>query len=177
MPSPTNNIILIGMAGAGKSTIGPLLADSLGFTYVDTDHLIEAPHGKPLQEIVDALGQDAFKTLEEQAVLSLSRQQHVIATGGSVVYSAKAMTHLKTMGTLVWLDIDLATLESRVGKQNARGLVGKKNQTFADLYNERLPLYRQYADIRTQCSHCTPRELVQEITDALVLQFPSFTAE
>lgn len=167
MPSPSENIILIGMAGAGKSTIGSLLAASLDYAYIDTDHLIEATHGRALQEIVDALGQDSFKELEEQTAMGLNGRHQVIATGGSVVYSDKAMGHLKTLGTLVWLDIDVATLESRVVRQDARGLVGKKNQTFSDLYHERRPLYQQYADICINCSHCTPREMVQAIIKAL----------
>ena len=176
MSNRNNNIILIGMAGAGKSTVGPLLADALGYKYIDTDKLIEAARGETLQAIVDELGLEAFKTLEEQTVLTLTRQGHVIATGGSVIYSARAMDHLKSIGVVVLLDISLPTLENRVGKQSARGLVGRKNQTFADLYTERLPLYRQYADIQVQCSHCTPEQLAEQIETALTTHLPADTS-
>lgn len=163
MEAESNNIILIGMAGAGKSTIGPLLAEKLGYGYVDTDDLIAASRGRSLQEILDSLGQQDFRKLEKQTMLSLSLHRHVIATGGSVIYSDAAMRHLAEIGLIVLLDVDLETLEKRVDNQDSRGLINLGGSSFDELFCKRRPLYEKYADLTVDCTGLNKEELLDRL--------------
>ena len=147
MREKSSNIILIGMPGAGKSTVGVLLASKISRNFLDTDLVIQESQGRALQDIVNTEGQAALRILEEEVLLNLSLQNHVIATGGSAVYSEQGMTHLASDGITLFLDADQATLEARIHNLSMRGLVRQPGQTFSQLFNERLPLYRKYADI------------------------------
>jgi len=146
MQQKKTNIVLIGMAGAGKSTVGRALAQHLHLSFVDVDTLIEKDQNLPLQTVLDSRGTAGFRTLEEKVLLSIQLQNHVIATGGSAIYSEAGMAHLKRSALLLLLDVPLSVLQQRVGNFNSRGIVKTENQSFTQLYEERLPLYRKYAD-------------------------------
>ena len=142
------NMVLIGMPGVGKSTLGVLAAKELAAPFVDTDLLIQAAHGKRLEEIIRERGLEGFRAAEEAAVCALNCAGTVIATGGSVVYSAKAMEHLRRRGRILWLDLSCALLERRLGDLDARGVVRAPGQTLQGLYDERKPLYARHAHAR-----------------------------
>ena len=162
-----DNVILIGMSGAGKSTLGVLLAKALGKHFTDTDILIQQKTGKLLQEIIDSEGVDRFLQIEEEIVSSLDLHDCVIATGGSVVYSEAAMCHLKTHGTAVYLSVDYNELCRRLANITDRGIVFKGKNDLRAVYEERLPLYRAFADITVECTGHGVEESVNEITAAL----------
>lgn len=167
MTDTASSIVLIGMPGAGKSTVGVLLAKLTCRSFVDTDVLIQSQEKRPLQEIVDTDGHLALRAIEEQVILGHACGGCVIATGGSAVYSPAAMAHLKRQGTIVFLDADLATLEGRVRDIATRGLAKRKDQTFADLFGERVPLYRRYADVTIDCRGLTHEEVCSCIIEEL----------
>ncbi len=158
-----NNVILIGMPGSGKSTAGVLAAKGLLKNFFDTDLLIQNLQRERLQAIIDHKGNDAFLQIEEAAILSLHIEGSVIATGGSVVYSPKAMAHLKQMGLILYLHLDYATMMARIHNVSTRGVVLRSGNTFHDMYEERLPLYQKYADITIDCSNRTVEETVSDI--------------
>ena len=141
------NIILIGMPGAGKSTIGIVLAKILGYEFIDSDLLIQKSEGRLLWEIIEQDGLEAFNAIEEKVNSEITVTHAVIAPGGSVVYGPKAMKHLSDIGTVIYLDVDYDLLEQRVGNLDRRGVVHKVDQTLRHLYDERVPLYKKYADI------------------------------
>ena len=141
------NIIMIGMPGSGKSTVGVILAKVLGMHFCDTDIVIQQTVGKKLQEIINEEGNDTFLRYESDALLSLSLENTVIATGGSAVYSEEAMLHLKQNGIVVYLQVIEPEIERRLADFAARGVAIKDGMTVKDLYNERIPLYEKYADI------------------------------
>jgi shikimate kinase len=157
------NVALIGMPGVGKSTLGVLLAKATGLDFVDTDVRIQAREGRPLQQIIDTDGRAAFRAIEEQAVLELSCGNTVISTGGSVVYSARAMGHLRSLGHIVHLHLPLPLLRNRLRDFGARGVVMVPGQTLEDLFAERAPLYQRYADVTIDCSGKTHEEAVAAI--------------
>ncbi len=161
------NIVLIGMPGAGKSTIGVLLAKATARDFVDTDLLIQSREERPLQHIVDTHGHMVLRDIEESVLLDLHVHGHVIATGGSAAYSHAAMMHLKRNGIIVFLDVDLATLESRIHDYATRGLAKRPEQSFAELFAEREALYRKYADITVECSGLNQDEICDRIVAAL----------
>ena len=141
------NIILIGMPGVGKSTVGVLLAKRLGYHFVDSDLLLQAQAESRLREIILTRGLETFRELEENVLCSLKEDRTVYATGGSAIYSERAMHHLQALGKIVFIDAPLEVLEARVRDMDARGVVVDPGQSYADLFKLRLPLYRQYADV------------------------------
>ena len=162
-PAITRNIVLIGMPYAGKSTIGVILAKRTLRDFIDTDVLIQSYEGQSLQQIIDAAGYAAFLKVEEDILLSLSLNNHVIATGGSVIYSYAAMKHLKSGGVVVFLNVDLPTLQARISDFDSRGIAKKPGQSFADLFDERYFLYTKYADITLDCEQLTQEEICDRI--------------
>ena len=161
-----SNIILIGMPGAGKSTCGVLAAKLLLKNFFDTDLLIQNIEGKSLQAIIDEKGTDYFQSAEERAILSLDINGTVIATGGSVVYSEKAMAHLKSLGKIIYLHLDYKTMKRRIRNVSTRGLVLRNGSTLKDMYDERLPLYEKYADKIIICDGNTVEETAEKIVEA-----------
>lgn len=141
------NIILIGMPGCGKSTVGVILAKTLGVGFVDTDLVIQQHENRLLQNIIDVDGIDYFLDCEAQAVKTVDCDNSVIATGGSVVYREDAIEHLKKNGKIVYLDVPLDEIKRRLNNISTRGIAAKKNDSIDDIYNERVALYNKYADI------------------------------
>ncbi|BCS89650.1 homoserine kinase [Pseudodesulfovibrio sediminis] len=164
---PLPCITLVGMASAGKSTLGSLLAARLGWGQLDTDRYLESYYAQPLQGIMDAYGLEQFLRIEEQLVSELNLTRTVISTGGSVIYGPKAMEQLKKLGSVVMLDIDEATFIERVGSGENRGLAIGPGKTMAELYNERQPLYRAAADILVSTDKNTPEECVDIILNQI----------
>lgn len=167
-----NNIILIGMPGVGKSTIGVVLAKSMGYSFLDSDLLIQEREGRLLHEILDQQGQNAFRQIENEVNASISVSSTVIATGGSVIYGVQAMEHLRSIGRIVYLSLPYEELENRLGDLRERGVSMEKGQSLSSLYEERLPLYEKYADIKFSCQNLTIREIVQRLTVLFRKQFP-----
>lgn len=162
-----SNLVLIGMPGVGKSTIGVVLAKHLGLNFIDTDLRIQARAGSRLQQIINERGLDEFLGLEEQVILDLKDRQSVIATGGSVIYSPFAMDALRRNGHLIYLKISLPQLRQRIDDMGQRGVVIEQNQSFADLYNSRTRLYEQYAELTVDCDNQTANQLVQRVETAI----------
>ena len=142
-----DNIVLIGMPGVGKSTIGVILAKVLGYNFIDTDILIQEKTGILLSQIIQESGIDEFIRIENDINKSLKVNRSVIATGGSVIYGREAMDNLKSIGKVIYLKQDFERINERVSNINGRGVVLRNNQTFLELYNERTQLYEKYADI------------------------------
>lgn len=161
------NIVLIGMPGVGKSTVGVVLAKNMGYSFVDSDLLIQEQEGKLLHEIIEERGLDGFNEVENRVNASIQMSHAVIATGGSVVYGAQAMEHLKEIGTVVYLALPCEELSDRLGDLNERGVSIKPGQTLEDLMQERTPLYEQYADLTIDCENKKIREIVQIIKAAV----------
>lgn len=141
------NIILIGMPGVGKSTVGVILAKQLGYQFVDSDLIIQKQEKRLLREIIEREGVDGFIEVENRVNASLCVESSVISTGGSVVYGREAMKHLKETGTVIYLKLSYEALEKRLGNLKGRGVVLRDGQTLKDLYEERVPLYERYADL------------------------------
>ena len=142
-----DNIVLIGMPGAGKSTAGVILAKVIVYQFVDADLVIQEEEGKRLHEIIEEVGTDGFIEVENRVNASLTAEHSVIATGGSVVYGAEAMEHLKAIGTVIYLKLPYEVVRKRLSDIKGRGVVLKDGQTLKDLYEERVLLYEKYADI------------------------------
>jgi len=162
-----HSVILIGMPGAGKSTIGVLLAKELGLGFVDTDLLIQIREGRALQKILDTTGYLNLRHIEEEVLLELDCRDEVIATGGSVVYSEPGMAHLKRYGPAIYLDVPLEVLHRRIHNYDTRGIARRPDQSFADLFAERTALYQRYADLTIACLEHTPGQVVDEISAAM----------
>lgn len=160
-----SNLILIGMPGAGKSTVGVILAKTLGKTFIDTDLLIQKNEGRPLQDIINKDGLEKFLLIEENTLLGLNVQNSIIATGGSAVYSSKAMEQLKANGSAVYLKVGLFKLTQRLKNMRTRGIAMKNGQSFEDLYRERVPLYEKHADIIVDCTHKHMEKIIYEIKE------------
>lgn len=141
------NIVLIGMPGVGKSTIGVILAKEIGYQFMDSDLLIQKKEKRLLKDIISGEGVDGFLNIENKVNASIDVESSVIATGGSAVYGAEAMAHLKENGIIVYLMCSYDTLNKRLGDLKGRGVVLKKGQTLKDIFEERRVLYEQYADI------------------------------
>ena len=161
------NIVLIGMPGVGKSTVGVLLAKRLGFSFLDTDIYIQTHEGKSLQELIQEHGTAGFCDIEAHLMLTISATAHVIATGGSVVYREQAMNHFRANAIVVHLDIDLQRLVKRLDDIDARGVVIAPGQTIEALFAERHFLYRKYADISLPTDRLTPEQVVKKAVDVL----------
>ena len=144
-------ITLIGMPGCGKSCMGRALAGKLKMKLVDSDKLIERRYEKKLQVLIDELGVEAFRKIEEETISSIEGENLIVSTGGSAVYSDAAMQHLKKLGKVIYLYCSFDIVKERLGDFSKRGVVLKPGQTLMDLYNERVPLYRKYADITILC--------------------------
>ncbi len=163
-----DNIVLIGMPGAGKSTVGVVLAKRLGCSFVDSDLVIQERYGKLLHELIEEKGVEGFWKLENDVNASLTLHKSVIATGGSAVYGAGAMEHLREIGTVVYLKLPYEEIEARLGDLNARGVTLQPGQTLRDLYAERIPLYEQYAHVVISCEGKMLREIVAEIAKQIL---------
>ena len=161
------NIVLIGMPGAGKSTVGVVLAKNLGRRFLDSDLVIQEKTGMLLHEIISEEGLEGFLAIENEVNKSLPQNGSVVATGGSVVYGAEAMEHLKETGTVVYLKLSFAEIESRLGDLKKRGVALKEGQTLRDLYEERVPLYEKYADLTAECGGKSIRAIVEELSGKL----------
>ncbi|MCR5814070.1 MAG: shikimate kinase [Desulfovibrio sp.] len=159
------------MPGAGKTTIGRLLARKIHWPYLDSDHLIEATYGRRLQDIVDATDKEGFLDIESQVVCSIRAQRLVLGTGGSVVYRQKAMQHLKSLGPIVHLDIPLELVKERIASNPERGIAIGPNQTLADIYQERDALYRQWSDFSCNNSAKSQEASVEYILSQLPKDF------
>ncbi len=158
-----NNVILIGMPGSGKSTVGVVLAKRLGYQFLDTDLLIQEKQEKLLFQLIEELGEAGFLVLENNINASVQAEKSVIATGGSAVYGREAMEHFGKLGVVVYLKLAYEELEERLGDLHQRGVVLKKGYTLYDLYKERCPLYEQYADLTIECTGKDIRRVVEEI--------------
>lgn len=161
------NVILIGMPGVGKSTIGVVLAKNMGYRFLDSDLVIQEKEGKLLHEIIEENGTAGFLAIEDRINASIETEKAVIATGGSAVYGAKAMEHFKAMGTVVYLYLPYEELAERLGDLHRRGVALKSGQTLQGLLEERTPLYEKYADMTIDCSNKQIREIVAELADKI----------
>lgn len=161
------NIVLIGMPGVGKSTVGVLLAKALSRQFLDTDVHIQAREGCTLQRLIDTRGLSAFCELEQRHILGLDVSGTVIATGGSVVYSAAAMEHLGRGGRIVHLRLDLPRLSRRITNQATRGIVIEPGQSLEGLYRQRRALYEQYAQLSLDCQDLTQDQVVERLLTIL----------
>lgn len=162
-----SNIILIGMPGVGKSTIGVILAKILGFKFIDTDLIIQQKEKRLLKDIISSEGVDGFIDIENLINSQLEAENSVIATGGSVVYGDEAMKHFSEIGTIVYLKLDYRKLRYRLGNIRNRGVVIRPGQRLSDLYNERIKLYEKYADITIDENGCGIEKTVNKIVDSL----------
>lgn len=158
-----SNIVLIGMPGSGKSTCGVVAAKMLLKNFFDTDLLIQNIENSALQDIINNKGNDYFEKAEESAVLSLDINGTVIATGGSVVYSEKAMEHLKKLGKIIYLHISYEDMCKRISNLSTRGVLIKKGETLKDMYDERLPLYKKWADAVIDCGNSSVEQTANKI--------------
>jgi shikimate kinase len=163
--NPKTNITLIGMPGAGKSTIGIILAKYLTYGFIDTDILIQINHQKSLQQIMDETGYLNLRHIEEGEILKLNIENHVIATGGSAVYSEKAMAHLSSISVIVFLKVASPVLEKRIHNYATRGIAKSADQSFAQLFDERQALYERYGDIIIDCAAMDQEEIAELISN------------
>ncbi|MBE5957363.1 MAG: shikimate kinase [Lachnospiraceae bacterium] len=162
-----SNIVLIGMPGVGKSTIGVILAKILGYKFMDADLVIQERENRLLKEIIASEGVDGFIAIENDVNKSIETERTIIATGGSVVYGTEAMEHLSEIGTVVYLKLDIEHLKLRLGDIKNRGVVLRNGQTLEDLYAERAPLYEKYADIVVSEQGLSIEETVERLEEQL----------
>jgi len=159
-----SNIVLIGMSGAGKSTLGVLLAKALNKDFIDTDIVLQRKYQMKLDRIIETQGIEAFKVYEEQVICQTDITNTIIATGGSAVYSSKAMEHLSKNAIFVFIHVNYESLVKRIGNIKSRGIVIEPNQTFQELYEQRLPLYKRYAHIVIEVTDGS----IEETLDSLI---------
>lgn len=164
-----NNIVLIGMPGVGKSTIGVILAKILAYHFLDSDLVIQEREGKRLHQIISEVGCEEFLKIENNVNASLNVDRTIIATGGSAVYGKEAMEHLKEIGEVVYLKADYSTIKNRLGNLEKRGVALKEGQTLKDLYDERTKLYEFYADVIVDEKGLGTGETINEVLKALNL--------
>ena len=161
------NVVLIGMPGAGKSTIGVILAKVLGKDFIDADLVIQKKEGRLLREIIEQEGPDGFLAVEERVNAGICPDAAVIATGGSVVYGQRAMEHLGRIGAIVYLKLSYPAVESRLRDIRGRGVVLRDGQTLLDLYQERAVLYERYADVTVEEDRLGVEETLEKTLQAL----------
>lgn len=162
------NIILIGMPACGKSTVGVLLAKTLGLGFTDTDLIIQIQNKSTLQHIIDINGLDKFKEYENSALLSVTTESDtVIATGGSAVFCEKGMRHLKRNGVCVYLDLPLYDIQSRLSNIKTRGIACRRGEGLEEIFKEREPLYNKYADIKINCMDKSCEQIVEKIAGSI----------
>lgn len=166
--SKRHNVVLIGMPGAGKSTVGVVLAKRLGYAFMDSDLVIQNKEGRLLHEIIAEKGVEGFWQTEEEINASIETDYTVIATGGSVIYGSRAMEHFKQSGIIVYLKLSLEAITERLGDLNERGVTLREGQDLAALYAERIPMYERYADITMNCEGLSIREIVATIAEQIV---------
>ena len=164
------NVILIGMPGSGKSTVGVVLAKKLGYRFIDSDLVIQEKYGKLVYQLIEERGEAGFLMLENEINASITAEGAVIATGGSAVYGKEAMRHFREIGQIVYLKLPFEELEQRLGDLHERGVVLKKGYTLRDLYEERIPLYEKYADITIACEGKDIRSVMEEIYEKRSLE-------
>lgn len=162
-----NNIILIGMPGAGKSTVGVILAKVLGYKFIDSDLLIQEQEQSLLKDIIKKKGLEGFIGIENQVNSDIEEEETVIATGGSVIYGKEAMAHLNNTGTIVYIQLSLDILKDRLGNMKQRGVALKKGQDLKKLYDERTPLYEKHSDIIVNSDGKSTEELLDIIIEKL----------
>ena len=163
-----DNIVLIGMPGVGKSTVGVILAKVLGYQFVDADLVIQEKEGKLLREIIAEEGPDGFIAVENRINSEIEAHHSVIATGGSVVYGKEAMEHFKDIGTVVYLELPPESLEERLGSLKERGVVSNGKTTVEEIYADRVALYKKYADITLNEQGKQIRETVEMLYDIIM---------
>lgn len=161
------NIVLIGMPGAGKSTLGVVLAKVLGYQFIDADLLIQKREQRLLKDIIAEDGLDGFIKIENDVNATIDTKHSVIATGGSVIYGQEAMEHLRSIGTVVYLKLTYRTISKRLGNIRQRGVVLKEGQDLAGLYEERCPLYERYADVVVDCENMDLEESMETIVEQI----------
>lgn len=159
------NLILIGMPACGKSTVGVVLAKTMGMKFVDTDLLIQEKEGILLQDIINEKGNDYFKKVEEYVLRSVDVENTVISTGGSAVYYPKAIKHFKKKGKIVYIKVSFDTIETRLDNITTRGVTLAPGQTLKDLYNKRVPLYEENADIIVETEGLTVEQTIERIIE------------
>lgn len=165
------NIVLIGMPGVGKSTVGVILAKVLGYQFIDADLVIQKRENRLLHEIISEEGLDGFLKAEENAnvYIAQNEEKSIVATGGSVVYCEKAMQELKKTGRVIYLELEYDQLKKRLGNLKGRGVVLKDGQDLRGLYEERIPLYEKYADLTVNEKNLDVEQTLQKIIDRLSL--------
>ncbi len=161
--SKKTNIVMIGMPASGKSTVGKRLAKKLGENFLDVDLLIQENEGMALQEIINQKGNDYFKKIEDETLASLDVENTVISPGGSAIYYEKAMSHLKEVGIVVYLNVPFKEIERRMGNLETRGIVFPDGMGLIDLYNERCPLYEKWADITVEVGSLSLGKTVDKV--------------
>lgn len=159
------NLVLIGMPGAGKSTVGVVLAKNMGLRFLDSDLCIQEQESRRLHEIIAEDGLDAFLEIENRMNASLQVQNSVIATGGSVIYGQDAMEHFAEIGTIIYLKLPYEEIENRLGDLTKRGVAFHEGQSLMDLYTERVPYYEKYAELTIDCREKAIRDIVAEIAE------------
>lgn len=162
-----NNIVMIGMPGAGKSTIGVILAKVLGYNFIDSDLLIQEKAGCLLKDIIEEKGLQGLLDIENEVNSEINVKKTVISTGGSVIYGKQAMEHLKEIGTICYIKLSFETISSRLDNIEQRGVARKKGQTLQSLYEERCPLYEKYADIVVDAEGLDIEETLKKVVDAV----------
>lgn len=167
MKKNKNCLVLIGMPGAGKSTVGVVLAKKLCLRFQDSDLLIQDRLGKPLYQLIEEQGIDGFWKIEEKINMEIDTRNTIVATGGSAVYGAGAMEYFKKRGILVYLQLKYPDLKKRLGDLTHRGVTMRPGQTLKELYEERVPLYEGFADITISCDGKEIREIVEDIINAV----------
>lgn len=161
------NIVLIGMPGAGKSTIGVILAKVLGYRFLDSDLLIQEQEKCLLKDIIARDGLEGFTAIENQVNRDIKTENSIIATGGSIIYCEEAMEHLKEIGTVVYLKLNYETIENRLDNIRQRGVVYREGETLRSLYESRCPVYEKYADLIVDGEGLETEEFMDKIVDEL----------